>query len=137
VHRNTIKRAEKLKSPRIIGELFNSGDTITVFPLKLFWSINNNDQPVPARFAVAVPARNIRNAVDRNRIKRRIREAYRLNKHIFTEFLSDKKLCFNFVFLFLPKTISSYDQISGALIKILMNISNRSGNIINQAELKQ
>lgn len=126
---NTFKRPERLKSSKIIGELINSGDTITVFPLKLFWGNYNDDQPAPVRIAIAVPARNIRNAVDRNRIKRRIREAYRLNKHILLEFLTDKKLCLNFVFLYLPKTINSYGQISEALIKILMNISDHLGNV--------
>jgi ribonuclease P protein component len=129
VRRNTLKRTERLKSSRIIGELFDSGDTITIFPLKLFWSTDNYDQPVPARMAVAIPARNIRNAVDRNRLKRRIREAYRLNKQILLVFLSDKKLYLNFVFLYLPKTVSSYSQISEALIKILMNIMNHLENI--------
>jgi len=124
VGRNTIKRSERLKSPRIIGELINSGDTITVFPLKLFWKSGNSDQVVPARSAIAVPSRNIKSSVDRNLIKRRIREAYRLNKHNLNEFLSDKKLSLNFVFLYLPKTICSYQQISEAVIKILINISN-------------
>jgi ribonuclease P protein component len=126
---HTFKRPERLKSHRIIGELINSGDTITVFPLKLFWSIDIGDQPAPLRIAIAVPVKNFRNAVDRNRIKRRIREAYRLNKHILLEFLSDKKLYLNFVFLYLPKTINSYGQISEALIKILMNISDHLGNV--------
>jgi len=134
VGRNTFKRTERLKSSRIIGELFNSGDTITIFPLKLFWSIDNYDQLVPARIAVAIPARNIRSAVDRNRLKRRIRESYRLNKQILLEFLSDKKLCLNFVFLYLPKTVSSYNQISEALIKILTNIMNHLENISAKRE---
>jgi ribonuclease P protein component len=129
VDSNTFKRSERLKSHRIIGELINSGDTITIFPLKLFWGKDHGNQPAPVRIAIAVPARNIKNAVDRNRIKRRIREAYRLNKQILLEFISDKKLYLNFVFLYLPKTINSYDKISEALIKILNNISDNFGNI--------
>jgi ribonuclease P protein component len=123
VVRNTIKRQERLKSHRIIGELINSGKTITVFPLKLFWEYKGNEHLIPASFAMAVPSRNIQNAVDRNLIKRRIREAYRLNKHTLYEFLSDKKLYLYFVFLYLPKNICSYGQISEALVKILENIS--------------
>ena len=126
--RNTFKRPERLKSPRLIGELINSGDTITVFPLKLFWKLGLNDQAVSARVAIAVPGRNIKNAVDRNLIKRRIREAYRLNKHNMLEFLSDKNLCLIFVLLYLPKTVCSYQQISEALIKILMNVPNHLEN---------
>lgn len=122
--RNTFKKPERLKSPRVIGDLIHSGDTITVFPLKLFWKPGNYDQLVSARIAIAVPSRNIKYAVDRNLVKRRIREAYRLNKHNLVEFLSDKKLYLNFVFLYLPKTVCSYQQISEALIKILKNVSS-------------
>jgi len=122
VGHNTLKRSEKLKSSRIIGELFDSGTSITVLPLKLFWKSYNN--PVsPVRMTVAVPGKNFKRAVDRNLIKRRIREAYRINKHNLNELLSDKKLSLNFVFLYLPKNICTYQQISEAVIRILNKIS--------------
>lgn len=121
---NTLKKSEKLKSSRIIGELFKTGETVTVSPLKLFWKLDDTNQSVPARMAVTVPGKNFKRSVDRNLIKRRIREAYRLNKHNFVDFLSDKNLSLIFIFLYLPKTICSYQQISEAIIKILTIISD-------------
>jgi ribonuclease P protein component len=132
VGRNTLKRSERLKSSRIIGELFNSGDTIKVSPLKLFWKIDNNNQTIPARMAVTVSAKNFKKAVDRNLIKRRIREAYRLNKHNLIDSLFDKKLSLIFVFLYLPKTIGSYRQISEAVIKVLTIISDHLKSVSSQ-----
>jgi len=132
VGRNTFKRSEKLKSSRIIGELFKSGDIITVLPLKLFWKLNNNNQTILARMAVTVPAKNFKRAVDRNLIKRRIREAYRLNKHNLIDSLSDNKLSIIFVFLYLPKTIYPYEQISEAVIKVLTTFSDRLKSVSSQ-----
>ena len=130
--RNTFKRSEKLKSSRIIGELFKSGDIITVVPLKLFWKLDNNNQTIPTRMAVTVPAKNFKRAVDRNLIKRRIREAYRLNKYNLIDSLSDKKLSLIFVFLYLPKTICPYQQISEAVIKVLKIISDHLISVSSQ-----
>lgn len=124
--RNTLKRSEKLKSSRIIGELFNSGDTITVLPVKLFWKLNYDMiQAVPARMAVIVPFKNFKRAVDRNLIKRKIREAYRLNKHTLIDLLSEKKFGLNLVFLYLPKNIYSYQEISEGVIRTLNILSGQ------------
>jgi ribonuclease P protein component len=131
VGRNRFKRSEKLKSSRVIGDLFISGNIITVSPLKLFWKFDNHNQAVPVRMAVAVPGKNIKRSVDRNLIKRRIREAYRLNKHNLIDTLSEKKLCLIFVFLYLPKTICSYQQISEAVIKVLSVMAEKTSNCLN------
>jgi ribonuclease P protein component len=126
VGRNTFKRPEKLKSSRIIGKLFSSGDTITVLPIKLFWKLNyDSNQVVPARMAVTVPSKNFKRSVDRNLIKRRIREAYRLNKHSLFNLLSEKKFSIIFVFLYLPKNIYSYQEITEGVIRVLIILSDQ------------
>ncbi len=124
--RNTLKRPEKLKSSRIIGKLFSSGDTITVLPIKLFWKLNfDSNRTVPARMAVTVPSKNFKRSVDRNLIKRRIREAYRLNKHNLFNLLSEKKISLIFVFLYLPKNIYSYQEIADGIVRVLTILSDQ------------
>jgi ribonuclease P protein component len=70
--------SEKLKSKKAIEELFIKGQSVSVFPLHLIF-INTN-QEVSNKVAVSVSKKNFKNAVDRNRIKRLLRESYRLNK---------------------------------------------------------
>ncbi len=78
----TFKKAERLKSLQVIGGLFKDGQSFGVYPLRLFWSahpLGPGDAPV--QFTVSVAKKNFKSAVARNRIKRKVREAYRLNKH--------------------------------------------------------
>jgi len=136
VVRNTLKRSEKLKSSRIIGELFRSGNIITVLPVKLFWQFYyDTDHAIPIRMAVTVPSKNFKKAVDRNLIKRRIREAYRLNKHTLFNSLSEKKISLNFIFLYLPKNIHSYQEIAQGVIRTLTILADQLKSVSVQNEI--
>ncbi|MBK8562617.1 MAG: ribonuclease P protein component [Saprospiraceae bacterium] len=78
----TFKKAERLKSLKVIGGLFKGGQSFGVYPLRLFWSVQPMPEGgAPVQFTVSVPKKNYKSAVARNRIKRKVREAWRLNKH--------------------------------------------------------
>lgn len=78
----TFKKAERLKSLKVIGGLFKEGHSFGVYPLRLFWSAQPMPEGgAPAQFTVSVAKKNFKSAVARNRIKRKVREAWRLNKH--------------------------------------------------------
>lgn len=99
-------RNEKLKSRKHIEKLFAEGKSFTVFPIKVFYlrqSMKEGD--VLPQAGVGVSARNFRKAVDRNRIKRLLREAYRLQKtdlHQSCEARAEKLILF---FLFIGKEL--------------------------------
>jgi ribonuclease P protein component len=84
----TFNEHERLRSKKQIDLLFRSGRSIQVSPLRVIWTMDAQTGASPARMMVSVSKRNFPRAVDRNRIKRRIREAYRLQKHTLYEILS-------------------------------------------------
>tara|TARA_R110000868_G_scaffold217644_1_gene467764 strand:+ start:19056 stop:19433 length:378 start_codon:yes stop_codon:yes gene_type:complete len=76
----TFSKKEKLKSKKLIDKLFAEGQSVSVFPLRLVYMQSAFDEAIIAKTGVSVSKRNFKTAVDRNRIKRLLRESYRLNK---------------------------------------------------------
>lgn len=110
-------KQEKLKSSKTIAKLFLEGKTYTKFPVKVFFLPVENIETNLAAFAV--PKRNFKSAVVRNRIKRQLREAYRLNKQTLDDIHGKK---FVLLFLFIGKTTLKYDQLEKSMIKLLKNL---------------
>jgi ribonuclease P protein component len=78
----TYPTSDKLKSKKRIGQLFAEGKAVKSFPLRLIYSPINEEENVHRNFGVSVSKRNFRKAVHRNRVKRLMRECYRLNQHL-------------------------------------------------------
>ncbi len=111
-------KSEKLKSRKTIELLFTEGKSVTKFPVKVFYLPIENAKKNQAGFAV--PKRNFKSAVDRNRIKRQLREAYRLQKHLLK---IDGELKFTLFFLYLGKEKLPYTSIEKAMISLLEKIN--------------
>ena len=74
---------EKVKSKKLIEQMFAEGDSVSVFPLRLVYLQTLFDDGAVVKTGVSVSKRNFKNAVDRNKIKRLLREAYRLHKAVY------------------------------------------------------
>lgn len=105
----TYKKIEKLKSEKLIEKLFSEGKSVAVYPLRLVYLKTNFDDPVKVKTGVSVSKRHFKKAVDRNRIKRLMREAYRLNKCEYLDNISDQ---YAFMFLYIGKTGTDFETIS-------------------------
>jgi len=81
IKKYTYGKEEKLKSRKAIDEIFNTGSSFPSYPFRVFYKEMDLESDVKAQVGVSVSKRNFKHAVDRNRIKRLMREAYRLNKH--------------------------------------------------------
>jgi ribonuclease P protein component len=79
--RFTFSKKEKLCYKKHIDTLFNEGKSFTLSPFKVFYVVTEEPETWPARVLIAIPRKKFKRAVDRNRLRRIIREAYRLNKH--------------------------------------------------------
>ena len=109
--------SEKLKSRKAIELLFTEGESVKSYPVKMFYLPSETIKTSQAAFAV--PKRNFKNAVDRNRIKRQLRESYRLHKQLL---ITNKEQKFTLLFLYLSKDILPYETIEKAIISTLKKI---------------
>ncbi len=80
--KQTLGKQERLKSKTLIGKLYKEGKSVKSFPLRLVYIQTEHTSKYPAQVGVSVPKRNFKNAVDRNRLKRLLRETYRKQKQI-------------------------------------------------------
>lgn len=95
----TFKKQEKLKKRKLIEQLFNEGKSISAFPVKLIYLELEHNSPYKIQAGVSASKRNFKKAVDRNRIKRLLREVYRKNKYLIYESEHTKKHIFMFIYL--------------------------------------
>lgn len=112
----TLHKQERLCSQKTIEELFNGGDSFLAYPLKVVFRLCSTDLAYPAQAAFSVSKRNFKRAVQRNILKRRMREAYRLNKAAFYAELGQKERDIALMFVFIGKDIVEYTTIEKAMI---------------------
>ena len=106
----TFKKEERLCSKKLLEELFHSGSSFLLYPYRIVWLAQSLQSSVSAQVVINVPKRRFKSAVDRNLIKRRIREIYRLNK--FEElysFLTDNSAQLIFGINYVGKNIAEYN----------------------------
>ena len=96
-----FRKRERLVSLRLIDELFGGGHSrsVAAFPLRaVFMQRPRGAHDEPLQMLISVPKKFFHHAVDRNRVKRQVREAWRLHKSLLAEALaSDKQLLIAFV----------------------------------------
>ena len=80
--RNTLGKQERLKSKKLIEKLYAEGDSVKTFPLRMMYVQTAHTSDFPCQVGVSVAKKNYKLAVDRNRLKRLMRETYRLQKQI-------------------------------------------------------
>lgn len=119
----TLKKEERLCSQKVLGELFTSGESFLVYPLKIVFLKTDALQPTPVQAAFAVSKRNFKRAVKRNLMKRRMREAYRLNKPPLYDELAAKELHIAAMFIFIGKDIAEFAAIEKSMISALKKIA--------------
>jgi ribonuclease P protein component len=108
----TFKKEERLSREKIIQELFKKGSSFYLYPFKVYFMQNPNPDSATHQVLISVSKKNFKRAVDRNSIKRRIREAYRLNKNLLP---GQNKLAIAYIYS--VKEILPTAQIQERLVK--------------------
>ena len=127
----TLGKDERLKSRKQIEQLFDKGKSIAITPFRVYFLIDeklNAQRSIPiaietnVKFGVGVSAKNFKKAVDRNRIKRLTREAWRLQKNEITEKASETQRQLNVFFIYTGKELPDFttvkDKVAIALKKL-------------------
>ena len=125
-----LYKKEKLCSNTAINMLFQPGGTsqaMLAYPLRAVWRQNDGRYcDAPMQFLISVPKKRLHHAVDRVMMRRRIREAYRLNHHNYT-LPNDAKI--DVAFIYIANSLTPYKSIEKAMRKILKNISENTPSL--------
>lgn len=121
----SFKKAERLKSRKTIKQLFSNGHSYAVYPLRLVWIPIEKVDASPVRFALSVAKKRIPKAAHRNVLRRRIREAWRLNKHDLYQKLEDQEQGFAFMVLFTGKGDTPFETIEQSMKMIIKRFPKR------------
>ncbi|HWZ02294.1 MAG TPA: ribonuclease P protein component [Mucilaginibacter sp.] len=120
----TFKKEERLCNKKLIDELFHNGSSFLCYPFKVSWLLSDFAGHFPVQVVFSVPKRRFNHATDRNLIKRRTREAYRLYKqeHLYSQLNSaGKKIVLSLGYI--GKEIASYDLAEKKMLKLLKQLS--------------
>jgi ribonuclease P protein component len=118
----TLGKHERLKSRKLIEQLFSEGQRFAVFPFRVFYLFPKKDEAVtraPLQCGAGVSSKNFKKAVDRNRIKRLTREAYRLQKKELLARVNDNKLELVLFFIYTGKELPGFAVVKEKVAVIL------------------
>ncbi|MBJ2191225.1 MAG: ribonuclease P protein component [Muribaculaceae bacterium] len=131
-----LYKIEKLRSEIAIGQLFDrsnpAAQSVMAYPLRAVWTVNlsrlaametsseisrRKVAPCP-QFLVSIPKKKLRHAVDRVQMRRRVREAYRLNRHLIP-----KDIPLDIAFIYVATEVLPYAEVLKGVTRILTRIS--------------
>lgn len=133
-----LNKSEKLCSPTAIDKLFSRGANSSseneirsaiVYPLRAVWTYNSaRSTGSQIQFLISIPKKRLRHAVDRVLMRRRVREAYRLNKPFTTPEIADKT---DIALIYIADSLKNYQTVEKAVCRILQKINNEKDTAKN------
>ena len=122
----TFRKQDRLKSSLDIEALYRANQFVVSYPLKcyfLFSELTENQNSICVAFTV--PKKTFKNAIHRNSLKRRMREAYRLNyKKILEQFINQQEKQLQLLIIFIGNEIVNYTNIVQNMVKLLQKIDS-------------
>ena|SRR5690606_15759271 len=123
----TFTKEERLCSKRFIENLFHKGSSFVVYPFRLVYLKNDDiadNNPFPVKAIISVSKKRFKRAVDRNLIKRQMRECYRLEKHHLYNNLQQYSVKLLVAIQFVGKQQMSFEELHTKLQQLLKRLEN-------------
>ena len=125
----TYQKKDKLKSRKQMQFLFSKGTAITMHPIRLLYTIEKEEAGIFSngllQAGVGAPSRQFRKAVQRNKVKRLLREGYRLEKSNFTNSINLTNTRLNLFFLYVDANVQTQQQIQATIKLLLQKLSDK------------
>jgi ribonuclease P protein component len=125
----TLGKQERLKSRKLIENLYKNGESVKAFPLRMVYLQTAHTSKFAAQVGVSVAKRNFKKAPDRNRLKRLMRETYRLQKGIVYENLDQPYV---FMISYIGKEEKPYEELFSRMNKLLHLFIEKATNKENE-----
>ena len=123
----TLGAKERLKSRKQIDTLFSTGKKLNTPPFRVYYAFHFSP-PAALLFGVGVSSKVFRKAVDRNRVKRQIRECWRLHKSPLGEYCKQKELVLHVFVVYTGREAGAYADlytVMGKIVEQLLSVAEK------------
>lgn len=129
----TLTKSERLCSRILFGELMASGVSFVKYPFRVVYKVSSQPGDCPGRIAISAGKKKFKRAVQRNRIKRLVRESYRLHKSELAASLPEG-CTVDMLFIYLDKTLPTFEKTEKAVTEALQKIAQQEGAATGEEE---
>ena len=120
----TLNASERLKSRKLMERVFKTGTRWNKFPFRVSFLIDNDTQDGIIKFGCSAPVRNFKKAVDRNRVKRLMKEAFRLEKPSLAELLKPKNARLIIFVIYTSPDLPKFETIKTSMNELVLKLKD-------------
>jgi ribonuclease P protein component len=123
--RLTFPKNEKLTGETAVNELFLRGESFLVYPIRVVWSLSTAEEAAGIRVLMSVPKKKLKRAVDRNKVKRLLRECYRLHKQQVCDSALRGGMPVRLAFVWIPCEVLEYSKVERKMVEALTKLEKQ------------
>ena len=124
-----LTKAERINSKITISNIFSNGEAIFSYPYRMVYTVKPlGDNSIPTEILISVSKKKFKNAVDRNAIKRLIRESYRINKKQLWDYCKENNINLQFAIVYSNSKIEDFEFHNKAMIKLMKKFISKHQN---------